>query len=56
MLPCIISALLIVMLMYVKVMAMMKVQGSWNQLPMWAEQSRQRCTAACGTVCTSHAV
>jgi len=31
-------------------MAMMKVQGSWNQLQMWAEQLRQRCTAACGTV------
>jgi len=31
-------------------MAMMKVQGSWNQLPMWAEQLRQRYTVACGSV------
>ena len=34
----------------VLIVTMMKVQGSWNQLPVWAEQLRQPCTPARGCV------
>jgi len=39
-----------IMLNDVVAVTMMKLQGSWNQLPLWAEQLQQQCISACGNM------